>query len=388
MDNLKMNMVSSHLAANISDQGTIVFCENTVMIPTDSSVLKSHSVAAFMRPNGEITFMYLDPQFNYLPGPYVFDESCLEPAFECYADDCNMVVTITWIKGEQKYGFLGCVPRSADNFPAAGYLALEELKNRVTDIHAYKKAEDALFEAIGRLIYPNEQKAIKLTRRLYREDLHKHHQAGTFPLKGTSVQSGVRCMINGELHVLTRYGIAKVSYGAYGKLVMDASFSIRFSEGSCSIEMRVFCNSETPICEDFQGASTSPSSSGCFSIYSFPEIFQTLSSYYKDSKLVKNIFTAVLSEACFHHTDLSLQSRWLNASEIIETVLDNQLDPVADNEETTNPTIADHMCESALSGICDHHPIPLIGIKNELRFTEHDCKSDSPLKKWIDGVKS
>lgn len=388
MGNLNMNVISKHLAANINEQGDIVFCENALMIPSAESNLSDSVIPStvFTQTTGEITFFNLDPNHNYLQGPYNLDDSDLNPSFECHADKTNMVVTVTWKDRDPKYGFLGRAPLSPDHFPAAGYLALEELKSRITNANDHKKAEDALFEAIGRVIYPGQQKAIKLTRNLYRKDLQRHHEAASFPLKGTSVQSGIRCMINGELHVLTHYGVAKVSYGAYGNLVLDTSFRLNFSEDSCSIDMGVFCNSEASICESFQGASTSPNSSGSFSVYSFPEVFQTLSSYYKDLKLIKHIFTAVLSEACFHNTDLSLQSRWLNASEIMDTVLEDQLDPSSLSNDSIEPRTTDHILKSALSGISDHRPMSLIGIKSRVRFTEFASESDSRLKKWIDGV--
>ncbi len=313
---------STQLAANVSNDGKISYCENPILGIIEGQHLCDYVTyeEQFIDSQGEITFFGLDPKKKFTENCYSLGYTGQTPVFECHISNGDCIVAIQWSVMGHKAGFLSKAPTTPDQPPVAGLLALEKITEQIKDRKAYKKAEDALFEAIGKVIFPAERKAIKLTRRKYREYLTHHHNNGTSPLKGTPVQSGIRCMIDGELCIFTAYGVMKVNRGYYGDLLMDACIRINITQSECTISLELSCNCELPIKHNFIGQPSLTGKDGSVSLHVFTEVLDTLSAHYKDQKLARKIYTAVLSILCFPDSSISLQKRWVNATELVPLI--------------------------------------------------------------------
>ena len=313
---------STQLAANVSDDGKISYCENLILEIIEGQQISDYLTfeEKFIDAQGEITFFGLDPKKNFTEDCYGLSYREQTPSFECHISNGDCIVAIQWSEMGHKAGFLSKAPTTPDQPPVAGLLALEKIKEQIKDRKAYKKAEDALFEAIGKVIFPGERKATKLTRRKYREYLTNHHINGTSPLKGAPIQSGTRCMIDGELCAFTAYGVLKINRGYYGDLLMDASIRINIAQSECTISLELSCNCELPIKHNFIGQPSLTGKDGSVSLHVFTEVLDTLRAHNKEQNLARKIYTAVLSILCFPDSSISLQKRWVNATELVPLI--------------------------------------------------------------------
>ncbi len=308
MDELQYEVISSQLAANILTDGSISFCDNLIHeVPEGTCTSDGSQIEGqYMDKSGDTTFFSLDPEKRFTPDVYGLEYVGEPPSFECHMDDEYCIVSIKWGEGWDKAGFLSAAPKNSYTPPTAGYLALESIQEKIMDSAAYKKAEDALFEAIGSVLFPNEPNARELTRNLYHQTLQHHHEVGTFPLKGAPVQSGICCTIDGKAHVVTRYGIATVDNGCYGDLLIDTSFTIHSTNDTYALNLNVFCNSDHAITYEFSGKFSLLNEQAAENMTTPMDIGQVLSSHYEDQKLVPEICTALQSITCEYNSHTSL----------------------------------------------------------------------------------